>query len=337
LLLPVVLLIIICPAVAFQFQIARIHLRSNATFILHTDLALSADDLLFGFRRNQYCHINQTVLARRVANFNGYGLSRRPHHPELIVSLTSYPARIEDVTSCLYSVFTQTLKPDRIILSLSRAEFSNFSVPASVLKWQAFGLTINWVDEDLKVYLKLLPVLKQFPEAAIVTVDDDAFYPGFLLEKLWDSYLGDPRIVHASRTCLVHVRGDTLSYPGVGGRSSGSYRRFPRPNLRLVAEGIGGVLFPPGALPDEVFNKTGFVRLCPFHDDMWYFAMRVLKRVPVQIAKGSISKHCMFPRASKMKSHGLAYWNWGKRMNRKQTADVGRAYGIARILRNITG
>jgi hypothetical protein len=151
------------------------------------DVALSADDMIFGFRRDRYCKFDQSILNGRVQSFQGYGLSRVRHNPEIIPSLTSFPARIEDVTTCLYSVFTQTYKVDRVILSLSRSEFTNTSLPDGLLKWHEFGLTINWVDEDLRQYLKLLPVLKLFPSSIIITVDDNAFYPSYIFERLVSS------------------------------------------------------------------------------------------------------------------------------------------------------
>jgi hypothetical protein len=329
LLLPVVLL------TPFRHPMAHASHPSPGT--LYLDVALRSDDLLFGLKRDQYCKIDLSDLNARVQSFNGYGLTRVKNDPEIVISFTSFPARILDVTSCLYSLFTQTYRPDRVVLFLSRAEFRNTSLPVRLLEWQQYGLTIHWVDEDIKEYLKILPALRLFPTSVIITVDDDAFYPSYLIERLVASYKKNPKVVHAHRTSLVRISGENMSHSGFGGRDSGSHARFPKPNQLLVAEGIGGVLFPPDIFPNEVFNSSAFFRLCPWHDDIWLFAMRALRGVPVQIPENEDSRHCGIPRNSQIPAPGLAYWNWALQKNDEQVSAVARAYDLANILRNIVG
>jgi hypothetical protein len=47
------------------------------------DAAIPADDLLFGHRGNNYCHINLSVLNYRVPRFHGYGLTWAKRTPEI--------------------------------------------------------------------------------------------------------------------------------------------------------------------------------------------------------------------------------------------------------------
>ena len=51
--------------------------------------------------------------------------------PEVIVSFTSYPARILTIGQVLDSIINQTILPDRIVLYLSSVEFKDFkNMPA---------------------------------------------------------------------------------------------------------------------------------------------------------------------------------------------------------------
>jgi hypothetical protein len=299
---------------------------------LFIEMALSADDMIFGFNRDKYCIFNTTILNHRVQTFQMSGISHVRHEPEVILSLTSFPARIADITTCLYTLFTQSFKVDRIVLWLSVAEFTNSSVPESVLKWQSYGLTISWVDEDLKEYLKLIPALKEFPDSIIITVDDDALYPSYIVERLVFSYLANPSAVHAHRACKVALVGDSVRYIGFNGGNLGTVSVTDH---LLVAEGIGGVLFPPRIFPVEVFNRSAFERMAPYHDDIWFFAMRTLVGVPVRVPQDSDSRYCRAPRNSLLRSPELSTRNWQMGLNHRQVSAVANAYGIAKILRTL--
>jgi hypothetical protein len=314
--------------------VAFSHASLGLVFI---DVAFPADNLLFGRGHKRHCRFSLSVLNDHVESFRGYGLTRVKHSPEIIISLTSFPARIRDVPSCLYSLFTQTYKPDRVILFLSRVEFANSSVPDHVLKWQRYGLTIYWVDEDIKEYLKLLPALRLYPRSLIVTVDDDTFYPSYLIERLVVSYHNNPRVVHAHRAGPVHFQGNGLIYRGGLTCVSCSHPIYPTPNYLLVAEGVCGVLYPPGVFPSEVFNQSAYQKLCPWHDDIWFFAMRAVTGIPVQIVQNEDSRICILPRNSKIPSPGLLYWNWLRGKNAVQLSAVAHAYSLVQRLRNLTG
>ena len=96
--------------------------------------------------------------------------------PEIIISLTTYSLRIHNVYIALESLLNQTIKPNRIILWLAEEEFNEANLPISVLRLKERGVEIRFC-EDYKSYKKLIPTLREFPEAIIITVDDDVIYP----------------------------------------------------------------------------------------------------------------------------------------------------------------
>ena len=96
---------------------------------------------------------------------------------KIIVSLTSYPARIDVVNTTIESILNQSLKANRIILWLAPEQFPNKEkdLPDKLIKLKKYGLIIDWYH-DIGSYKKLIPTLKLYPNDIIVTADDDVLY-----------------------------------------------------------------------------------------------------------------------------------------------------------------
>ena len=133
--------------------------------------------------------INKERIIYDIENFKDSGIKEQPRNPKLIVSLTSFPERMYDLHFCLYSLLTQTLKPDEVILWLAAEEFPNkeADLPQKVLQLKDNGLTIKWC-ENIGSYKKLIPTIREYPNDIIVSADDDIFYPAEWLERLYNSY-----------------------------------------------------------------------------------------------------------------------------------------------------
>ena len=200
---------------------------------------------------------------------------------EVVVSLTSYPARIDTVHLTVRSLMDQTVKADRIVLWLSEDQFPGRVLPEALC---SIGepFEVRWCD-DLKPHKKYYYALEEFPDAVLVTVDDDVRYQPDLLERLLNSYVRFPRAVSAMRVNLVTREPDGSISP---------YRRWKRqfsadmfePRMDLLATGVGGVLYPPGCLDDVVFDRSRIERSCLYADDLWLKYAEVLKGTPVVLA-----------------------------------------------------
>lgn len=91
----------------------------------------------------------------------------------VIVTLTSYRERLSNLPVVLDTVFSQTIPPDLIVLNLAYEE----SVQDDVLAYlEQHHVEINRVP-DTKVYKKLIPTLIKYPEACVISIDDDFLYP----------------------------------------------------------------------------------------------------------------------------------------------------------------
>ena len=204
--------------------------------------------------------------------------------PEIIVSLTSFPERIDKVYKSLNSIFTQSFKPDRIILWLAEEQFPEKELPASLVEYVKLGLEIRWCKEDLRSHKKYYYVMQEYPNAIIVTVDDDLVYPDYMIELLVTSYLHFPNAVSAVRTHLMMLDNDGKVTP---------YYKWPKefsgvlckPSMQLFATSGAGTLYPPECMDKEVFNMENIKSLAPNADDMWLKVMQLKNGTPVVLAK----------------------------------------------------
>ncbi len=228
-------------------------------------------------------HINKEKIACEIENFNGYGLNEtEDREKKVIVSLTSYPDRMYDIHYALYSLLNQNFKPDKIILWLAKEQFPNLekAIPSKVLDLCKYGLTISWCD-DIKSYKKLIPVLPEYPEDIIVTADDDVYYAKDWLKKLYDSYLeSDGKTIIAHRCHKVGYDNELLPYEKWEkciNNDNADYNNF--------FTGVGGVLYPPHVLHNDVQNRDLYMKLTPNADDIWFWTMALLNNTKIKTVK----------------------------------------------------
>lgn len=201
-------------------------------------------------------------------------------YPAFIVSFTSFPQRIRFVKYGILSILTQSIKPQKIVLYLSILEFpkqaKNLPLTLRFL-WYLGLVDIIFVQDNFLAYKKLIFALKDFPKSIIITIDDDQFYAPNTLEILLDSYIKFPNAIHA------HSIYDDLFLECSFNISAN------KPQLYYRALGVGGVLYPPNAFNDEVFNASLFMKLAPYGDDLWFHSMAVLNHTKTVLVKNHLN------------------------------------------------
>lgn len=204
----------------------------------------------------------------------------------LVVSLTSFPPRIDGVAKVLKTILNQTLKADEIVLWLAEADFPEKfkALPADLNELCKSGkVTIKWCKEDLKPHNKYFHAFKAYPDAFIVTIDDDVYYEPDLLQLLYDSSLLYPHAVSATRAHLACVSEEGKFIP---------MKLWPQevdgvpfePAVQLWAVGAGGALYPPHLFSQELLDAEAIRQTCLFHDDMWLKVMELMADIPVVLA-----------------------------------------------------
>lgn len=231
-------------------------------------------------RLRQSWWYNYIVRPHIAAGKLKYGLNIEPRSHELIVSLTSYPARINELYACVFSLLEQSVKADRVILYLAKPQFPGLEkdLPASLLDLRRLGLTISWYDDDIRSYKKLVPALQQYPEAVIITADDDFYYPRDYIKILYEAYLQDPSCLHCHRAHWIGFNPDGSLAPYL---SWGKGHKIAKPAFSNFCTTGAGVIYPPHILHPDVTRKELFSQLSPTADDVWFWAMAVANGVKI--------------------------------------------------------
>jgi len=200
---------------------------------------------------------------------NEYGLTKTVRDKKIIVSLTSFPARIPTLHITLSSLLQQTVKPDMLILWLAKEQFPNgeADLPEEILRLKEFGLSIKWWH-DIRPYKKLIPAITNYPDDIIITTDDDVVYDKTMVEKLYNSYKEAPEFIHCHRITKISLKNGKFK-----ARCKQSYKN---PSFANKLVGIGGVLYPPHCLYKDITNENLFTELAPTNDDIWFWLMAVM-------------------------------------------------------------
>ena len=191
---------------------------------------------------------------------------------ELIVSFTTYNKRIHDVHLVVESIAEQTLKPNRLILWLDEDEFTLETIPLILKKQMVRGLEVCFCP-NYRSYKKLIPTLQKYPEANVITIDDDVLYPHDMIEMLCNEHRRYPDSVigHRVHKIKLDTNGEILQYKQWEHGVTDCL-----PSSLNVAIGVGGVLYPANILAEECLNMNAFTNLAPNADDIWFKAMSLL-------------------------------------------------------------
>lgn len=181
---------------------------------------------------------------------------------KLVISLTSYKPRFATLIPTLQSLLSQSVRPDRVVLWISQEDLD--VLPKSI-KYLA-GLDIQ-VTDNLGSYTKIIPALNAFPDAYIVTADDDVHYPANWLKLLLQAWEGDNKriVCHTAYRLFTDKEGLPVSYNDWKWNEKG-----PCTGNDLFFLGVGGVFYPPGSLlMPEALDVKAFKELAPKADDVW--------------------------------------------------------------------
>ena len=211
------------------------------------------------------------------------GVNQIKREVPVVVSLTSYEERFDELVISLYSLLNQTIKPDRIILWLSD-EFEGVNdLPYEITRFIKNGLEIRFV-KDIKSYTKAVYAFKEFPNAIVVTADDDIYYPKNWLEKLYHSYITHPQDIQVHRAHRVKLKEGVIapyeSWDKHIEEESARYDNF--------LTGVGGVLYPPGCFSKEVLREDIFLKEAPTADDIWFWVMALINNRKIRVVKNHI-------------------------------------------------
>lgn len=231
----------------------------------------------YKFHLRAFCNPFIGLQIRSFGNYSGVNNCKR--EVPVIISLTSYEDRFNDLPVTLYSLLNQDLKPDRIILWLDENRNDLTTLPYDITQFIKNGLEIRFV-KDIKSYTKAIYAFKEFPSSIIVTADDDIYYQSDWLKKLYLSYVSNPEDIHAHRVHRVNLEKPYEKWEQHVKEESARYDNF--------LTGAGGVLYPPNCFTKEVLREDIFLKNAPTADDIWFWVMALVHGRKIRVVKNHI-------------------------------------------------
>ncbi len=249
------------------------------------------------------------------------GFNKETRDVRIIVSMTTIPFRIEAAAVVISIMMHQTMKPDEIIINLGDKFFEGVQLPELLLEEEKCGVKINFCH-DLYCHTKYFHTIKSHPDDIVITVDDDIIYSETLIEELYASYQKFPNAVSAMRAHLITFdeKNDELAPYNKWKYCCSDYIGIP--THKMLATGVGGVLYPPHAFTDELFNVDALLKVCPKADDLWLKVMEIVNDTPVVVVK----RNHQLSFIGDTQDVGLCYDNVGNSQNDAQLIPTMKMY-----------
>lgn len=214
-------------------------------------------------------------------------LKNEKNKPELIVSLTTFPARIDKVWLTIETIMRQEQLPDKIILWLYKGEFKDkMTLPKNLLRLVKRGLTIEFCEQNLMPHNKYFFSMKNNPEANIITIDDDIIYPPDLIKKLWHYHIKFKDSIISTFSRKINIaNGEILLY-----------RKWPiinissGPSYNILTMGVGGSFYPSKSLHPDVYEIKNLKNMALKADDLWLKIMSIKNGTKVVCITGEYKK-----------------------------------------------
>jgi len=202
----------------------------------------------------------------------------------LLVSMTSYPARIFGVYNVFLSLLNQSsdISSYQCFLTLAKEEFSNDEkdLPLNLQKLIKNGwIKMIW-HHNIMSHKKLMPIIQKYPENDILIVDDDVIRNHNFIEL----FQRDHRLYPTDIICgtFVYYYDNKLGMKRLKGYKNNNQREInPVPSIIFQtarpANGLGGVLYPRHTFTDQrFFNESLYTNLSLTSDELWQYTFIII-------------------------------------------------------------
>ena len=228
--------------------------------------------LFYEYKKKRTDYYNNRRISKPICPDNDGLKNEYNRNEKVVISLTSYPKRIFSAVWSIDSLLKQKYDDYEVILWLSEEQFpeKEKDLPSELLvfKKNEERFSIRWVQGDLKPHKKYFYAITEYPTCPIIIVDDDVIYEENLVSKLMLSYRQFP-------DCISCIQANQMMF-----RRNGELRQYNRwimnfrgligiPSYSLLPVGVGGVLYPPGSVPQEAFDIEAIMNNCLMADDIW--------------------------------------------------------------------
>ncbi|RHA76497.1 glycosyltransferase [Phocaeicola coprophilus] len=252
---------------------------------------------------------------------------------DIVVSLTSFPKRIDDVWMVVDSMCRQTMQPSIICITLSVKEFpeKEKNLPSRLLQYKKYGLKILWIENNLRPHNKYWAAMRKYSDKYIITIDDDIYYRQDLVAHLWElSQKFKDCVCTNNAASILNEDLELLSYNYW--QSKNVISNYPSHNY--IAKGYNGVIYPPSILKNkEAFNEELIAQTCLRADDLWLKANELINNV--KVVKGDYYPTAIELSGSQKIALRRTNTNHINNENDKQWAHIDAELNITQLLQDL--
>lgn len=201
------------------------------------------------------------------------------NNEKYIISITSFPQRYHLCVKTIFNLLKyQTYKNFHLVLTLFKEDYEKLSEELRLFLDNDL-IEVIVADENLCPHLKYYCVMQKYKNLPIITLDDDRKYSNNIIEILVRKY---ESLNYKSIICNVAPRmtksGNHLN--DAAKWCVGETRLRPNEKSYVaMAEGFGGVLYPPNCF--EKFASILEIKNILFHDDLYLKVLAIRNKVPV--------------------------------------------------------
>lgn len=271
-----------------QFYTYAVFLNGKR-FVYHNDLKMSdirAKSILD--KRDRVSHLGTPEYRRELANIHSlireyiqkrYGKTYNDLvDAPVIVNITTWTKRDYCLHKMLENLKEQELKPDKIILWLSREEYDENKLPQTIKSCVDDGLLtdIMWVEKNTYCH-KRFECFKYFNDCYNIFLDDDILYQKSFLKEIVTA-------AKQRQDCVTVYSTNSIYYNGVK-----ATKKAPTTKESHYNSFMGGrCCFPPCIVPEEVLTykidmRDKYVKKC---DESWLRPFLIKHGIPVFSVKG---------------------------------------------------
>lgn len=201
----------------------------------------------------------------------------------LIISMTSYPARINGVASVWKSILDQTVPRDKYhcVLVLAEPEFPNKKLPEELQSLiNNKSVELIWYPRNILSHKKLMPVLAKYPDNPILVTDDDIRREKTWVEMFMKDHEEHPNdIIAGAYSYYFDEKLELKRFTDAVGKNAGGKNHIPSMVLNFTrpANGCAGTLYPAHTFTDKrFFDEEAMMRLSKTSDESWQYCFNII-------------------------------------------------------------
>lgn len=230
-----------------------------------------------------------------------------------IVSMTSYPKRIQYVAKVIKSIINQSRKPDEIHLWLAKEEFENTKIPEDLQELiDNKSVNLHWLEKNTYLHKRHEIFKYTSNDDLVFFFDDDIIYKETLIEDVMkrSEELGNKTIINYNKFWRHRYKKKHIEYMNEKVFNK-EYTYYMWCGHSMIPSSV----YPKFLLEDKYVKKRDM--LSPVSEECWLQPWLVWQNIPIECMDFKWGKEV----AHGVKKQGLCSWYYKLDDNRLSYKD----------------